>query len=60
MSAAVIGMTLLCGIAQAAEPKIVTNTFGMELIEIPAGKFTMARPAGDMLATTPDSGAGDH
>ena len=38
---------LLCGIAQGAEPKSVTNTIGMELIEIPAGKFTMGSPAGE-------------
>jgi len=40
-------MVLLCGIAQGAEPKSVTNTIGMELIEIPAGKFTMGSPAGE-------------
>ena len=39
---------------------VVVNSIGTELIEISAGKFTLARPAGDMLATTPDSGAGDH
>ena len=47
MRAAVVGMVLLCGVAQGAEPKTVTNTFGMELIEIPAGKFTMGSPAGE-------------
>ena len=47
MRAAVLGMVLLCGIAQGAEPKTVTNTIGMELIEIPAGKFTMGSPAGE-------------
>jgi len=46
-AAAVVGMVLLCGIAQGAEPKTVTNTIGMELIEIPAGKFTMGSPAGE-------------
>ena len=40
-------MVLLCGIAQGAEPKSVTNTIGMELIEIPAGKFTMGSPEGE-------------
>ena len=38
---AVVGMVLLCGIAQGAEPKTVTTTIGMELIEIPAGTFMM-------------------
>jgi len=38
-------MVLLCGIAQGAEPKTVTNTIGMKLIEIPAGTFTMGSPA---------------
>ena len=47
MRAAVVVMVLLWGVAQAAEPKTVTNTFGMELIEIPAGKFTMGSPAGE-------------
>ena len=47
MRAAALGMVLLCGIAQGAEPKAVTNTIGMELIEIPAGKFTMGSPAGE-------------
>jgi len=42
-AAAALGMVLLCGIAQAAEP----NSIGMELIEIPAGKFTMGSPAGE-------------
>ena len=43
MRAAALGMVLLCGIAQGAEP----NTIGMELIEIPAGKFTMGSPVGE-------------
>ena len=43
MRAAALGMVLLCGIAQGAEP----NTIGMELIEIPAGTFTMGSPAGE-------------
>ena len=47
MRAAALGMMLLCGIAQGAEPKTVTNTIGMELIEIPAGTFTMGSPAGE-------------
>ena len=38
-----LGMVLLCGIAQGAEPKSVTNSIGMELIEIPAGKFVMGK-----------------
>jgi len=41
MRAVALGMVLLCGIAQGAEPKSVTNTIGMELIELPAGMFTM-------------------
>ena len=47
MRAAVVGMLLLCGIAQGAEPKTVTNSIGMELIEIPAGKFRMGSPANE-------------
>ena len=43
MRAAVVGMVLLCGIAQGAEPKSVTNSIGMELIEISAGKFVMGK-----------------
>ena len=43
MCAAVVGMMLLCGIVQGAEP----NSIGMEMIEIPAGKFTMGSPAGE-------------
>ena len=43
MRAAALGMVLLCGIAQGAEP----NSIGMELIEIPAGTFTMGSPAGE-------------
>ena len=41
MRAAALGMVLLCGIAQGAEPKTITNTIGMELIEIAAGTFMM-------------------
>ena len=47
MRAAAVGMLLLCGIAQGAEPNTVTNTIGMKLIEIPAGEFTMGSPAGE-------------
>ena len=47
MRAAALGMMLLCGIAQGAEPKTVTNTIGMKLIQIPAGKFTMGSPVGE-------------
>ncbi len=43
MRAAALGLMLVCGIAQAAEPKSI----GMELIEIPAGKFTMGSPEGE-------------
>ena len=43
MRAAALGMVLLCGIAQGAEP----NSIGMELIEIPAGKFMMGSPVGE-------------
>ena len=38
MRAAALGMMLLCGIAQGAEPKSVTKTIGMELIEITIGE----------------------
>ncbi len=31
----------------------VVNSIVIELIEIPAGKFTMARPAGDMIVGRP-------
>ena len=51
MRAAVVGMMLLCGIAQGAEPKTVTNTIGMELIEIPAGEFTMGDGNGAVTVT---------
>ncbi len=39
MRAAALGVVLLCGIAQGAEP----NTIGMKLIEIPAGNFNIGR-----------------
>ena len=47
MRAFVVGMVLLCGITQGAEPKTVTNSIGMKLIEIPAGKFMMGTPEGE-------------
>ena len=47
MRAAALGMVLLCGIAQGAE----RNSIGMEMIEIPAGKFTMGE-GGDAVAVT--------
>ena len=43
MRTAVVGMVLLCGIAQGAEPKSVTNSIGMVLIEISDGKFVMGK-----------------
>ena len=43
MRAAALGMVLLCGIAQGVEP----NSIGMEMIEIPAGTFTMGSPVGE-------------
>ena len=51
MRAAALGMVLLCGIAQGAEP----NSIGMELIEIPAGEFTMGQgnSAVDVILTKP-------
>jgi formylglycine-generating enzyme required for sulfatase activity len=53
MRAAVLGAVLFCGVAQGAEPKIVTNSIGMELISIPAGKFQMAgRISGSAVAVT--------
>ena len=42
-AAVALGMVLLCGIAQGAEP----NSIGMELIELPAGTFTMGSPVGE-------------
>ena len=52
-AAAVVGMVLLCGIAQGAQPKTVTNTIGMVLIDIPAGKFTMGEGAVAVTLTKP-------
>ena len=52
MRAAVVGIVLLCGITQGAEPQIATNSIGMELIEIPAGKFRMGGPAGERTKTS--------
>ena len=49
MRAAALGMVLLCGIAQGAEPKTVRNSIGMELIEIPAGQFMMGSPGGGSI-----------
>ena len=53
MRVAALGMVLLCGIAQAAEPKTVTNTINMKLIEIPAGKFTMGQEKVAVTLTKP-------
>jgi len=42
MRAVVVGMVLLCLVSGCTKtPKTVTNTISMELIEIPAGTFTM-------------------
>ena len=51
MRAAVLGMMLLCGIAQGAEP----NSIGMVLIELPAGTFMMGKEsrAVDVILTKP-------
>ncbi len=38
MRAAALGVVLLCGIAQGAEPKSVTNPIGIKLIEITIGE----------------------
>ena len=51
MRAVVVGIVLLCGITQGAEPKTVTNSIGMKLIEIPAGKFMMGTPEGRRIMT---------
>ena len=48
MRAAALGVVLLCGIAQGAEP----NSIGMELIEIPAGKFMMGVGSGVAVTLT--------
>ena len=56
MRAAALGMMLLCLVSGCTKaPKTVinsktqaiTNSIGMELIEIPVGKFTMGSPAGE-------------
>ena len=56
MRAAVVGMVLLCLVSGCTKaPKTVinsktqaiTNSIGMELIEIPAGTFTMGSPEGE-------------
>ncbi len=52
MRATALGMVLLCGIAQGAQPKSVTNTIGMKLIEIPAGEFTMGDGGGVAVTLT--------
>ena len=44
MRAAVVGMVLLCLVSGCTKPpQDVTNSIGMELIEIPAGKFNIGR-----------------
>ena len=45
----VVAAMLFCApvFAQGVKPKSVTNSIGMELIEIPAGKFTMGSPEGE-------------
>ena len=48
MRAVALGMVLLCLVSGCTKaPKTVINSIGMELIEIPAGKFTMGRPVGE-------------
>ncbi|MCX7404774.1 MAG: hypothetical protein NT089_03455, partial [Planctomycetia bacterium] len=48
MLAAALGLMLLCLLSGCTKaPKTVINSIGMELIEIPAGKFTMGRPVGE-------------
>ena len=52
MRAAALGMVLLCLVSGCTKaPKDVTNSIGMELIEIPAGKFMMGE-GGDAVAVT--------
>jgi len=47
--AVVVAAMLFCMpvFAQGVKLKRVTNSIGMELVEIPAGKFTMGSPAGE-------------
>ena len=47
--AVVVAAMFFCApvFAQGVKLKSVTNSIGMELIEIPAGKFTMGSPAGE-------------
>ena len=47
--AVVVAAMLFCMpvFAQDVKLKSVTNSIGMELIEIPAGKFTMGSPEGE-------------
>ncbi len=48
MRAVALGMVLLCLVSGCTKaPKTVINSIGMELIEIPAGKFTMGHPVGE-------------
>ena len=50
---AALGMILLCLASGCMKtPKTVTNSIGMELIEIPAGKFTMGDGSGVAVAVT--------
>ena len=49
MRAAAVGMMLLCGIAQGAEPKTVTNSIGMVLIEIPVMASESQRMLSDLM-----------
>ena len=46
MRAAALGMMLLCLVSGCTKTP-QTNTIGIELIEIPAGEFTMGSPAGE-------------
>jgi len=47
--AVVVAAMLFCAQVFAQDVKLpsVTNSIGMELVEIPAGKFTMGSPAGE-------------
>ena len=51
-AAVVVVMVLLCLVSGCTKPpQDVTSSIGMELIEIPAGKFTMGE-GGDAVAVT--------